>query len=160
MRAPSFFRAVRLPRCALVGVVVLLSALTCVFSTPATARAASSADLCAQAGARAGFAGERLVVAVAIGLAESSCNRFARGYNRATRGCPSGSVDRGMWQINSCYHAEVSNACAYHVHCNAHATYRISAGGTNFRPWTTYRTGRYHAYLRQARAAVYRLGRG
>jgi Lysozyme like domain len=158
MRAPSFVRAVRLPWCARVGAVVLLSALTCVFWTPPTARAGSSADLCAQVGARAGFAGRGLVVAVAIGLAESSCNRLARGYNEATHGCPSGSVDRGMWQINSCYHAEVSDDCAYRAHCNATATYRISAGGTDFRPWTTYRSGRYRAYLWQARAAVDRLG--
>ena len=65
MRAPSFVRAVRLPWCARVGVVLLLSALTCVFSSPATARADSSADRCAQVGAGAGFAGRGLVVAVA-----------------------------------------------------------------------------------------------
>lgn len=158
MRALSFVRAVRLPWCARVGAVVLLSTLTCVVSSPVTARAASSADRCAQVGAGAGFAGRGLVVAVAIGLAESNCNRFARGYNGATPGCPWGSVDRGMWQINSCYHAEVTDDCAYQADCNATASYRISAGGTDFRPWATYRSGRYRAYLRQAQAAVDRLG--
>jgi hypothetical protein len=158
MRAPSFVRAARLPWCARVGAVVLLSALTCVFWTPPTARAASSADVCAEVGSGAGFEGRGLVVAVAIGLAESGCNELARGYNGATRGCPWGSVDRGMWQINSCYHAEVTDDCAYQADCNATASYRISAGGTDFRQWSTYRNGRYRAYLRQARAAVDRLG--
>jgi hypothetical protein len=64
-----------------------------------------------------------------------------------------------MWQINSCYHAEVSDDCAYRAQCNANAAYRISAGGTNFGPWSTYRSGRYRAYLDEAQASVDRLSR-
>jgi hypothetical protein len=158
MRAPSLSpRAVGLPRLARWGTVLLLSLLTCVLAAPAVARAASSADRCTQVASRAGFAQNGLVVAVAIGMAESGCNRYARGYNGPTRGCPYGSVDRGMWQINSCYHAEVSDDCAYRAQCNANAAYRISAGGRTFRPWAAYTNGRYRAHLGQARAAVARL---
>jgi hypothetical protein len=115
------------------------------------------ADLCARVGFDAGFRGERLVVAVAVGLAESSCRPDARLANGPTAGCPNGSVDRGLWQINSCYHPQVTNACAFDARCNARETYRISSGGTSWQPWVTYNTGRYRDFLAAARAAVNRL---
>jgi Lysozyme like domain/Repeat of unknown function (DUF346) len=119
--------------------------------------AADAADLCAEVGSQAGFSGDRLVTAVAVALAESGCNPSARGVNPPTSGCPNGSVDRGLWQINNCYHAEVSDACAYDAQCNANAAYRISSGGTNWTPWSTYNSGAYLSYLAQAQAAVDRL---
>ena len=53
---------------------------------------AAAADLCAQVGAAAGFPKDnRLVTAVAVGLAESGCNPSAQGPNGPTAGCPNGS---------------------------------------------------------------------
>jgi lysozyme-like protein len=120
----------------------------------------AAADLCARVASTAGFRSDRLVMAVAIGLAESDCTTGARHPNGATAGCPYGSLDRGLWQINDCYHAEVRDSCAYNAQCNANAAYTISAGGTNWQPWTTYINGDYAGRLAEARAAVARLGGG
>jgi hypothetical protein len=48
--------------------------------------------------------------------------------------------------------------CAFQARCNAKAAYRISARGTNFRPWATYGSGQYRRFMATARAAVNRLG--
>jgi hypothetical protein len=118
---------------------------------------ARGADLCAHVGAQAGFRrGDRLVIAVAIGLAESGC-RPGASHRNGSHGCRGGSMDRGLWQINGCSHPEVSAGCAYQAACNARAAYRISAGGTNFRAWATYGGGQYRRFLAPARAAVHRL---
>jgi hypothetical protein len=119
-------------------------------------RAAASARAvrCAKAGRAAGWRGDRLVLAVAISLAESDCTPGATGYNGPTSGCPSGSADRGAWQINDCYHAEVSDACAYDLWCNAREAYRISDDGADFTPWTTYNTGAYAGYWNEAEDGV------
>jgi peptidoglycan hydrolase-like protein with peptidoglycan-binding domain len=118
----------------------------------------TGADLCARVGYDAGFRGERLVTAVAVALAESSCRPSASNTNGPTAGCPNGSTDRGLWQINNCYHPSVTNTCAYNAACNARAAYSISSSGSNWQPWSTYNSGRYRSFLTQARAAVNRLG--
>jgi hypothetical protein len=121
---------------------------------------ADAADLCAEVGSQAGFSDDRLVTAVAIALAESGCNpNVPDNFNGPTAGCPNGSYDRGLWQINDCYHAEVSDACAHDPQCNANAAYRISSGGTDWTQWATYGngTGPYRNFLAQAQAAVDRL---
>src|SRR5690242_6778975 len=79
------------------------------------AQAATGAQLCAQVADNAGFNGGNLITAVAVGLAESGCNPSAQNHNGPTRGCPNGSTDRGLWQINDCYHPNVTNACAYNA---------------------------------------------
>jgi hypothetical protein len=145
------------------AVVVALALLALAVPAPAMAAADASAsaaaDLCATVGSRAGFGGDRLVTAVAVGMAESSCRPDAQNANGPTRGCPNGSVDRGLWQINSCYHPSVSRGCAYDAQCNANAAYRISGQGANFRPWAAYTNGSYKKFLAEARAAVGRLTR-
>ena len=93
-------------------------------------------------------------------MAESSCNPSAVGSNGPTSGCPSGSLDRGLWQINSCYHPEVNDSCAYDAQCNANGAYSISSGGANWTPWSTYNNGAYAGWLSAAQAAVNRLGGG
>jgi hypothetical protein len=91
---------------------------------PAKEVTPAEASTCATAAYKAGFpfvtfvstpAGDyrSVVVAIAVGLAEASCYPLARGVNGPTSGCPNGSVDRGLWQINNCYHPNVSDACAY-----------------------------------------------
>lgn len=80
--------------------------------------------------------------AAAIAMAESSGRVRAVGRNRKPR-----STDRGLFQINSRWHLEVSNACAFDARCNAEAAYRISDGGRDWSQWTTWHSGAYKAYL-------------
>ena len=148
------------------GTVVILALVALAVPAPASASsdaadasASAAADRCATVASRAGFTGERLVTAVAVGMGESSCRPDAQNSNGPTKGCPNGSVDRGLWQINSCWHPSVSKSCAYDAQCNANAAYRISAKGTTFKPWVAYTNGSYAKYLDEARAAVSRLSR-
>ena len=84
-------------------------------------------------------------VAAAIAMAESS--GAVRATNRNPLRKPSFSVDRGLFQINSYWHPEVSKRCAFDARCNAEEALRISEGGRNWRQWTTWHTGAYRAYL-------------
>jgi murein DD-endopeptidase MepM/ murein hydrolase activator NlpD len=90
---------------------------------------------------QAGFSGSALSVAVAIAQAESGFNTVARGVNS------DGSVDRGLWQINSRWHSEISDSQAYSPAGAAQAAYKISSFGLNFSPWSTYTSGAYKQYL-------------
>src|SRR3712207_8774922 len=145
------------------GIVVIVALVALVVPAPAMAATDASsraaADRCATVASRAGFTGDRLVTAVAVGMGESSCRADAQNANGPTKGCPNGSVDRGLWQINSCWHPSVSKSCAYDPPCNANPAYRISAKGTNFKPWVAYTNGSYRSHLEAARAAVVRLSR-
>ncbi len=87
------------------------------------------------------------ITAVAIAIAESGLSPTATGHNGPTSGCPNGSDDRGLWQINDCYHPDVTDTCAYEALCNAKAAYSISTHGTSFRPWSTYNSGAYKSNL-------------
>jgi murein DD-endopeptidase MepM/ murein hydrolase activator NlpD len=91
--------------------------------------------------AQAAGSGGDVSTAVAVALAESGGNPAAVGVNG------DGSRDRGLWQINSRWHPEVSDACAFDPSCNARAAYVISNGWTDFGPWTTYSSGAYRQYL-------------
>ncbi len=108
----------------------------------------------AVAAAQTGFSGQGLRLAVAVGLAESGGNSLARNPNPPTPGCPTGSLDRGAWQLNNCYHPEVIDACADDLACAAEATYRISAAGSDWNAWTTYTSGAYRAQLAAADHAI------
>src|SRR6266540_3061930 len=113
--------------------------------------------LAAAIGAAAGDEGIGLVgegEGGAVGLAESGGNPAATRPNPPTPGCPGGSVDRGPWQLNDCYHPEVPDRCAYQLACAAAATYRISADGTDWTTWTSFSTGAYQAELDTADKAV------
>jgi hypothetical protein len=87
-----------------------------------------------------GFAKPRL--AAAIAMAESSGDTQAVGHNRKPR-----STDRGLFQINSRWHFEVSDRCAFDARCNAEAALRISEGGRDWHQWSTWHNGAYKAYL-------------
>lgn len=45
-------------------------------------------------------------------------------------------VDRGLWQINSASHKEVSNACAYDFKCNTLAAIKIYKSRGNYSAWS------------------------
>lgn len=94
--------------------------------------------------ARVGFPDPDLAAAVA--MAESSGN--PRAYNRNSNG----SVDRGLWQVNSIhgYSGTRLNDPQY----NAAAALAISSGGRDFSPWVAYKSGAYKRYL----PAGYRAG--
>jgi hypothetical protein len=116
---------------------------------------ATAGQACAAAAAKAGFSYTRsvagypqMVVAVAVAMAESSCNPNARLVN--TNGC----VDRGLWQIDNCAWPNVSDTCAYQSQCNADAAYNISGDGTNWAPWSTFESGVWRNYISSADSAV------
>ncbi|MFN8074852.1 MAG: hypothetical protein U0Q15_05445 [Kineosporiaceae bacterium] len=113
----------------------------------------SAADLCATVATKAGFTSATIVTAVAIAMAESSCNPSATGHNDDSRH----TTDRGLWQINDYWHSEVSDTCAYQAQCNANAAYDISSKGTDWDQWSTWDSGSYRNFLDQAQAAVNRL---
>jgi hypothetical protein len=121
----------------------------------------SAATVCAVVANKAGFGYKatvdgypQIVVAVSVALAESSCNASAVNVNGPTSGCPNGSEDRGLWQINNCYHPNVSNACAFQIQCNANAAFTISDGGTNWTPWSTFNSGAWESYISLAKSVI------
>lgn len=109
----------------------------------------------AQLAKAAGFSGRNLVIAVAVAKAES-------GFITTERSLPNtdGSIDRGLWQINSKAHPDVNDACAYDAVCNAQAAFRIANGGTDWAPWTTYTHGAYASNLAMAAKAVQQMNLG
>lgn len=87
-----------------------------------------------------------LTVAIAIALAESG------GNVQATHKNANGSTDYGIWQINSVH--GYSPATLLTPKGNALAAYKISNGGANWSPWTTYTSSAYQAYMEQAAQAA------
>src|SRR6266513_3031669 len=112
-----------------------------------------SAVQVAQLAHAAGFNGNDWVISVAVAEAESAGWTHARLINTDC------SVDRGLWQINSYWHGEVSDACAFDPTCNAQATHTIWANG-GWTQWTTYNNGAYQAHMAEAQDAVNQAGGG
>lgn len=115
----------------------------------------TAAQVCAAVAVKGGFSYSQkvagypqMVVAVAIALAESSCNPSATFVN------PNGCRDRGLWQIDNCAWPNISNACAYQIQCNADGAYNISRHGTDWEPWSTFNSGAWRNYIGDAKAAV------
>ena len=119
-------------------------------AAPPSAGDLSVAEIGSDAAA-AGFKGTSLAMAIAVALAESSGNPVATNLD------DNGTIDRGVWQINS-VHTSVSDACAYDPPCAAEAAFAISDGGTDWEPWVTYQHGAEIAYLPEAIAYVEQRG--
>lgn len=85
-------------------------------------------DLWVQAGGSPVYAD----IAAAVALAESGGDPNSTNVNQG--GSAPGSVDRGLWQINSYFHPSQST---YDPMANARGAVSISQGGTNWRPWCT-----------------------
>jgi hypothetical protein len=100
---------------------------------------------------------EGLVIAGAIAIAESSLIPDNYATNPPTPGCPDGSTDRGIWQINSCYQASYSLTCVEDPACNATAMVAISDHGTNWEPWGSYNSGRYKQFLSASETAFHQV---
>ena len=97
--------------------------------------------------AGAGFGGNGLVMAIAVALAESGGDPGAVDHDA------NGTVDRGLWQINS-VHTEVSASCNFDPTCAAAAAFAISDSGRDWSAWVTFRRGEEIAYLPAAAAWV------
>jgi hypothetical protein len=76
-------------------------------------------------------------LAAAVALAESG------GSPDATHVNSDGSIDRGLWQVNSVHGAQSTTDPM----ANARAAVNISSGGQNWHPWVTFNTGAYRKYL-------------
>jgi hypothetical protein len=98
---------------------------------------------------RVGGTRSSCATAVAVAMAESSFNCEAYNVNPATKSLPE-TVDRGLFQINSHYHAGVSRECAYDCACNVREAHRISRKGSNWTPWTSFKHNRHSPYLPMA----------
>jgi hypothetical protein len=90
----------------------------------------------------AGYRGKSLDLAVAIARAESGWKTDA--YNSI--GNVAG-VDRGLMQINSYFHPQISDKCAYDPQCAMNYSYTLSKQGKDFSPWVAYTNDSYRRYL-------------
>ncbi|MEV6478042.1 hypothetical protein [Streptomyces sp. NPDC051657] len=88
--------------------------------------------------------------AVAVALAESGGRINATNTNTDSHK----SIDRGLWQINSYWHKEVSAAEAFNPPAAAAHTHRISKGGTVWREWATWNNGTAGAQMGRAALAA------
>ena len=104
----------------------------------------SASDLLGIAAA-AGFSGPDLATAAAIALAESSGNPQAVN--------PEGSY--GLWQIYVKDHPEFSSMDLFQPDANAAAAYTVyQQAGYSFRPWSTFKSGKYLQFMGTVNAAV------
>lgn len=85
---------------------------------------------------RAGFPDPRM--AAAIAMAESGGVPNALG---------DGGVSVGLWQINTRAHPVYNRTQMSNPELNAEAAFRISKGGTNWKPWSVFTSGRYLRYM-------------
>ena len=99
----------------------------------------------------AGFRGDSLAMAISVALAESGGNPAATDYDS------NGTVDRGIWQINS-VHTQISAACDFDPPCAAVAAYQVSDSGRDWSPWVTYDHGAEIPFLPEAVAWVHSQG--
>ncbi len=90
----------------------------------------------------AGFQGVGKYIIAAIAQAESGLNTLAKNCNN-----PGGTCDRGILQINNYWHPEVTDQQAYDPTQAFQAAFRISNGGKDFTPWTTFTSGAYKQYV-------------
>jgi hypothetical protein len=92
--------------------------------------------------------GERIATAVAVAKAESGF----RPQITNTVGNAHG-IDRGLFQINSYWHPEVSATCALSASCNTRQAVRISKVATTWREWWTWKNGKHIPFMTSSRAA-------
>jgi len=97
---------------------------------------------------RYGFPNPELAAAVA--MAESGGNTCAQGDpNIGVHPCDAlngTSTSFGLWQIHVPAHREFDATRLLDPQYNAQAAFRVSSGGTNWDPWSTYKDNSYMAY--------------
>jgi hypothetical protein len=92
--------------------------------------------------------GERIATAVAVAKAESSFRPQITNTVGNTHG-----IDRGLFQINSYWHPEVSATCALSASCNTRAAVRISRKATRWVEWWTWKNNKHKPFMASARSA-------
>lgn len=93
-------------------------------------------------------------IAVAVALAESG------GDTAATNTNTNGTVDRGLWQINS-VHRQFDAGRLSDPRYNASAAFQLyAARGRTFKDWVTYNKGTYKQFLPRAMKADHTAGGG
>lgn len=90
--------------------------------------------------AQAGFSGDSAKTIAAIAMAESGGNPNAINYND-----PGGSY--GLTQINAAAHGPGALAALGDPLNAFQQAFRISGGGANFTPWSTFNSGAYLPFL-------------
>lgn len=110
---------------------------------------------------RAGFSGDGLITITAIAVPESGQHTEAHNNNAKT-----GDDSYGLWQINMRgalgperrqQFGIADNTQLYNPLVNALAAFKLSNGGKDFTPWTTYKDGAYKASVGPATRAVAKL---
>jgi hypothetical protein len=120
-------------------------------SSTTTANAQLSPIQISQYAYNAGFRGTGLINAIAIALAESGGQTHGKDNVNSDVWK---SRDRGLYQINSHWHPEVSDQCAYNPICASGAVFRISNKGQNFGAWSTFNSKVYLVYIPIATSAA------
>lgn len=107
---------------------------------------------------KAGFKGQGLKMAYAIVMAESGGNAGAHNPDVST-----GDNSYGLFQINMLgamgperrkQYGLSSNESLFDALTNAKVAYKMSNGGTNWGPWSTYKTGAYKEFYGGSGASV------
>ena len=99
---------------------------------------------------QAGVPENQVPTATAIAMAESGGD--AAAFSAPNR---NGTIDRGLWQINS-VHAQYPDATMRDPVHNARAMFALSRGGRDWSPWTTFTQANnsYRAFLPQVQKAL------
>jgi len=106
---------------------------------------------------QAGFRGRGLDIAYAVAMAESSGNARAHNPNAGT-----GDNSYGLFQINMLgsmgparrkQFGLSSNDDLFDPLTNAKVAFRMSNGGKNWGPWSTYNSGAYQQYMGKSQTA-------
>lgn len=108
-----------------------------------------TAQQIAGAAKAAGFPDSELATATAVALAESG------GETTATNRNTNGSVDYGLWQINTVHGSLLSQGDKFNPTDNAKMAYTVWNGaGRKWSPWSAYNNQRYRTFLPQATLAA------
>jgi hypothetical protein len=97
----------------------------------------------------AGFPDNELATATAVALAESG------GETTATNRNTNGSIDYGLWQINTVHGSLLSQGDKFNPADNAKMAYTVWNGaGRKWSPWSAYNNQRYRTFLPQGSLAA------
>lgn len=102
----------------------------------------------AQYARNAGFPENEIARAVAISIAENLAGDPSAEHHNSD-----GSIDRGLWQINSVHNFPVSQL--NDPQGNARAAFQVwSEAGRSWRPWSTFKDAKYMAYYQRGQFAA------
>jgi hypothetical protein len=95
-------------------------------------------------------------IAAAVAMAESGGDPLAQGDPKGpSAAAPNGvSSSFGLWQVHAPAHPEYDMTELLDAESNARAALAISQGGTDWSPWTTYKSGAYARYMPEGTASV------